>query len=247
VSLEKFKIAHDRQNSLLYWFPKICNLNIPVPRTEWVLVEGDLLQYLYSEKELPRELRNELIACGRKIGYPLFLRTDNLSGKHDWERTCYVQTENDLVEHVYALIETSACADIIGLDINAFVFREFLQLDWKFKAFEGMPVARERRYFIKDGKVLCHHPYWIEDAIAKGWHKYPLPNNWKKVLKELNKETRREVKTLTDCAAKVAKVMGGFWSVDFACSKSGKWYLIDMARGEASWHPDCRYVTPDEL
>jgi hypothetical protein len=30
----------------------------------------------------------------------------------------------------------------------------------------------------------------------------------------------------------------GYWSVDFARTRAGRWVLIDAARGEVSWHPD---------
>ena len=236
---EVLKEVYSKKNSLLYWFPKIRTLDIPVPRTKWVTVNENLAQYVYSNKGFPAKLKRRLKNCGRTVGYPLFLRTDLLSGKHNWEQTCYVKSEDELIQHVYALIEESACAGVLGLDIRAFVFREFIELDWKFKAFRGLPISRERRYFIKDGKVLCHHPYWIEDAIARGWHKYPLPANWREILKQLNVETPEEVQVLTEYAEKVAKTVDGYWSIDFAYSKSGKWYLIDMARGLASWHPKC--------
>jgi hypothetical protein len=35
----------------------------------------------------------------------------------------------------------------------------------------------------------------------------------------------------------IAEVLDGYWSVDFACDTAGKWHMIDMARGEISWHP----------
>lgn len=39
-------------------------------------------------------------------------------------------------------------------------------------------------------------------------------------------------------AASIGKRLGGYWSVDFALSQDGIWYLIDMAVGERSWHPE---------
>lgn len=38
-------------------------------------------------------------------------------------------------------------------------------------------------------------------------------------------------------AEKVAKRFEGYWSVDFARLRDGRWVLIDMALGEVSWHP----------
>jgi len=226
----------ERQTSMLYWFPKIVGLGIPIPRT--VIVETpdfDYLEYVDKPDEIPETLIQVLKSLARRVGYPIFLRTDYLSGKH--RGAPFVKKEEDLKKHVYMLIEESATAGFFGVPIKAFIIREHLELDWKFKAFNNLPIARERRYFIKDGKVVCHHPYWPEDAIT--WSKTPLPENWRQLLSELNAETEDEIRLLTSYAEKVGNALKGYWSVDFAHAKNGKWYLIDMARGELSWHPKC--------
>mgnify|MGYP000335996289 CR=1 FL=1 len=229
------------ENSMLYWYPKIKNLNIPQPRTEIVEVNESIFDLL--DGKLPRNI-DEIKRVARKIGYPLFMRTDHLSGKHEWKYTCYVETEKDLIPHISNLVESSAMAGIVGLPINALVFRELLKLDYAFKAFNGLPIARERRVFIKDGNVQCIHAYWVEDAI-RFWEAKE-PEGWRKKLRELNTVTDEEVEILTEYAEIVGQEVKGYWSVDFA--KSGeKWYLIDMAKGEDSWHPPCEYkLTRDE-
>jgi len=65
-------------------------------------------------------------------------------------------------------------------------------------------------------------------------------------LKELNTETTDEIEILTGYAEMVARVLDGYWSVDFAYGKNGKWYLIDMATGEHSWHPECKVKEASE-
>ena len=110
-------------------------------------------------------------------------------------------------------------------------------MDTGFNAFYvGMPVNPERRYFVKDGKVICHHPYWIEDAIHGS--KEELPENWKEILREMNIEEQGEIDLLTSYAEKIGKVMTGYWSIDFCRTKEGKWLMIDMAMGEESWHQE---------
>ena len=108
-----------------------------------------------------------------------------------------------------------------------------------FTAFYGeMPVNPEIRFFIRDKKILCWHWYWIEDAI-----KNPSINNWKDVMnkakeEELNPDT---LKALTNEVNLIAQWFDGYWSIDFCKGKDEIWYLIDMARGERSWHPvDCK-------
>lgn len=247
------KALFDERNSLLYWFPKVSKLGIPVPKTVWIEFPHELGRKLVGEGNID-EFKPYLKKIEQKaetLGYPVFIRTDSASHKHGWDKAAFVRKKSDMLNHIIDTIEFNEMAGFIGLNYKAIVVREFLELDWRFKAFHGnMPVARERRYFVKDGKVLCHHPYWIEKAIATahkgegtrsflGYLPHKLPNKWKEMLAELNEETESEVKLLTVYAEKISAVVDGYWSVDFACSREGKWFLIDMANGYASFHPDC--------
>ena len=217
------------KNSMFYWYPKIKNLDIPQPKTIMIEAKKDT------------NLKEQLEKAIDEIGIPCFLRTDQTSNKHDWDETCYVTDKEKLPEHIEAQIYSNFI-----LPCNGFIFREFLDLNYSFKAFLGMPVAKERRYFIKDGKLQCRHPYWPEMSI-RFWFDTKEPKNWKKQLALLNTETTKEVLTLTKYAQKVADIFSGYWSVDFAEGKDGTWYLIDMALGEDSFHwLDCKYC-PDEM
>lgn len=161
------------------------------------------------------------------------------SAKHSWEGTCLVPDREILFQHIGSLIDSTLTVGMFGeLDSNALVFREYLPLDSAFTAFSGLPISRERRYFIRDGKVECHHPYWIQYAIERSWRP-PSEENWKKLLAGLNLENETEIKTLTSYAEMVGEVLPGYWSVDFALGRRRvTWYLIDMAEGEKSWHPE---------
>lgn len=226
------------KTSMLYWWPKVKSLDIPAPRTEIVEIPYNHLAAMLDDKRLPSGYEESIIKAGEKIGYPFFLRTDMASAKHQWERTCFVPKVEELFRHIWALIDTTLAAGMFGeLDPNALIFREYLLLDSAFTAFNGLPISRERRYFVRDGIVECHHPYWIEDAIAKG---YPPPSDkdWQQLLAVLNQETPDEAGILGPYTSSVGKTLDGYWSVDFAMSQDGIWYLIDMAVGERSWHPE---------
>lgn len=233
------------KNSLLYWYPKIKKLPIPMPKTVIVKIPFENFLNFLDDPSALKDYQKEIILAAKKVGFPLFLRTDLASGKHDWLETCYVEKPEKLMRNIYGVVEANFTADPVrhplGLPCQALVFREFVELDCKFKAFNGLPIARERRYFIKDGKVMCHHPYWPEDAI-RFWRETKEPDNWKEMLAELNLERPREIKLLTSYAEKVAEILEGYWSIDFAKAKTGIWYLIDAALGEESWHPKCRKV-----
>ena len=230
---------------MFLWYPKTKDLPIPQPKTVMVKMPfNTLFRFAEQGEPIPDLYRNRIEKAAKEIGFPLFLRTDLASGKHAWKDTCYVPQLEDLYQHIQGVVESNDCADILGLNYSGLAFRELIETDWAFKAFWGeMPVARERRYFVEGGKVLCHHPYWIEQAIAEwaeGWSKPNLQQDWRQVLSELNTETPDEVKLLSGYAEQISAVLDGYWSLDFAHGRDGTWFFIDAAVGSHSWHPeDC--------
>ncbi|MBU0894480.1 MAG: ATP-grasp domain-containing protein [Nanoarchaeota archaeon] len=232
------------KNSLLYWFPKIKNLEIPIPRTEIIrLNDNEKKEYYEGEGDffnldrIEREVRHLIES---KFSLPVFLRTDELSAKHSWKDTCYLNNFSELKNHLAELVIHNKLADFLGLPLEAIVVREFIPMDTGFNAFSGeMPVNPERRYFVEDGKLLCHHAYWIEKAVEKGTLSTLLPENWKAIVSKMNYEGE-EVNLLTQYSKKVSQNVYGYWGVDFCKAKDGRWILIDMALGNDSWHPfDC--------
>lgn len=229
-------------NSMLNWYPRIKDLEIPQPRTVMIDVRDVLQTYDEGDAEAIMDLVDKSKGEIRKLGggYPLFLRTDKLSGKHDWSRTCFVKTEKDLQSNIVGLIEASYNCDIIGRPVEALVFREYIKMDSAFRAFGGLPISRERRYFVECGKVICHHPYWPEGAIEfYKWMQVEEPFAWKEALKLLNTESKTEIGLLSTYASQVSNVLEGYWSVDFCRAANRIWYLIDCALGGDSWHPEC--------
>lgn len=235
------------KDSLLYWFPIIKDLPIPMPKTFWVEIPYDVFcEWMYLDfdergKKLKIEAYAEqIISKAREIGYPLFLRTDQASGKHSWEKSCYVEKEEDLFNHIYEVVEFNFIADIIGLHCDALVFREYIPMASQFTAFWGkLPINPERRYFIRDGIVECHHSYWTADSIEMSKAE-PSRVDWRQLLDKMNEESDEEIKLLTQYAIQVAQILPDYWSVDFCKARDGRWILIDLAEGDKSWHPkDC--------
>lgn len=229
------------ESSMLNWYPKVKDI-LPTPKTIMLRLSGrehTQLWGMLDGKPLTKTTKNQILIHAHQIGFPLFMRSDMGSGKHDWQDTCFVEKEEDLLTHLYSLVEWHACCDFFGKDFSALAFRELLPLQSEFTAFAGMPVSVERRYFVRDGEVICGHPYWPEAAIRG----YNLPADWKDRLARMNTETEDEICLLAVMAAKFSRVIPGYWSVDFAKSRDETrgyegWYFIDAARGEISWHPD---------
>lgn len=169
-----------------------------------------------------------------ELGWPFFLRTDYFSSKHGWKDTCFVSRPLDVFGHMCKIAEDGSIVDLVGLPSDMWILRKMIPTIPAFTAFRGdMPIVKERRYFVQDGKVLCHHPYWPRDAFTG---KVSV-GDWMQRLDKMNYETKDEIEFLSKLSSKVGVAVGGSWSIDWLWSKPEKrWYLTDMAEAEQSYH-----------
>lgn len=228
-------------NDLGWWWPLVVAAGVPAPRTAVVRTHLDLTRLLEGKAPLdgfPGFVKALDAAAHRVGGYPVFLRTGHMSGKHSWRDTCFVASRGDLGRHVAALVEESELADLVGFPVETWAVREFLDIGAEWTAFRGMPVGRERRYFVsRAAGVRCHHPYWPADAIED----HTDMADWGKRLVALNEEPAEEVERLTALCGLVRPFLLGAWSVDWLyVPKRDEWLLIDMAMASQSYHwPGC--------
>jgi len=236
-------------NSALYWFPKIEQVGLKVPKTVFVTYNhNEWLDAVESEndsyKSVIEKTMLEIEASAQEIGYPVFFRTDQTSAKHSGVEAYLIKNKNDILRVVSATVEDNELKLWMSPDQpQAFMIREFINLDAPFIAFGGHPIAREWRYFTYNNEVLCKHFYWPESAIkfyTEEYHSGREPDNWKQLLTDLNTPIpnldQEAISTALSCDDH------NFWSIDFAQDKSGQWWLIDMALGEKSWHPECQIL-----
>lgn len=224
-------------NDLADWFPVIQSTGVDVPKTIIIKTEIDLFSIL--EGEIPigyGHFLNEMKSAALAIGYPLFLRSGMTSAKHDWSSTCFVKKESDLEKHIGAIVEFSECCDFFGLPYNTWALRELLPTKSQFVSFSEMPITREFRYFIEGGRVICHHPYWPDEAFVEQLNSTA---NWPALLREMNQETPEELSELATKSELVSRSFDGAWSIDWLETERG-WVAIDMASAKTSWHwPRC--------
>lgn len=227
------------KNSMMYWYPRVKELDVPQPNTIFIST-GEDWEELRLVAEGQKELRNmsEIHEACRSIGYPVFARTDQMAAKHSWNRTCFISGEDVLRDHIANLVEGTLDCDMIGRIVRGIAIREYIEMESAFTAFNGLPISRERRYFLRDGEVICHHPYWPEESIWFGVGQKE-PTDWKHALSRINYESFDEIDTLTKYAGMIGSTLEGYWSIDFCRGRNGDWYFIDCALGENSWHPDC--------
>ena len=148
------RIQLGKDSSMLLWYPKIKDLPIPQIKTEIVKTGyKPLYEWLVKQIPISDQVLNQLYKAMDDIGkFPMFMRTDQASGKHNWKRTCYLQSKNKLLENLSNLIEEHEMQNMAGeLGYEAVVFREFLNLETAFTCFYGdFPVNKEVRCFIRD-------------------------------------------------------------------------------------------------
>lgn len=138
------------KDSLLFWYPLIKDLPIPIPKTSIrTLAEREKSQFGnwiegQDSKEITQVLR-DLRAIIQECGYPVFIRTDLASGKHSYKDSCFILSADKLERNLAEVIEFNYCADIMGLPFEAIIIREFIELEAPFTAFWGnLPIAKER-------------------------------------------------------------------------------------------------------
>ncbi len=231
-------LMEEEPNSMLYWLPKLRKMDVRIPTT--VIVKAEMFPDDEDGNVLIGYNEDHVEEDADKLGYPVFIRTDKASAKHDFEDISKVKEEDNIHGKIHMLADDNLSKGVFGIEFNAIVIREWLDIKHEFKAFHGnLPVGYEIRAFIRDGEIECKHYYWIKDAIEKSSFK---PENWEEKWKKAKRETMKRWDEVEDTVLQIAQEFDGWWSVDLALTEEGKWYVIDMAKGEDSFHPpSCKY------
>ena len=76
------------------WFPMLAVSGVPVPKTEIIAgAPADLLAVLDGKPVTGLDgFIARVCTAAERLGYPAFLRSGHLSGKHGWRRTCTSRT-----------------------------------------------------------------------------------------------------------------------------------------------------------
>lgn len=236
-------------NSATYWLPKLQEdtmLSSHVPRS--TLVPYDHVSVICAMEGGGEYAGWDSVVqavkdAAREIGWPVFIRSCLASAKHDGPNSYRADQPADIPRVLSHTAEDNELKFMFQSGPEAFVVREYLDLEAPFVAFHGLPVSREWRFFASTAEILCAHPYWPEEAI-KFYPKSVEPDNWRPLLAELHEHPKREewiaLETMAIKAAGLCDTAPS-WSVDFAKDTSGKWWLIDMAIMGQSWHwPNCK-------
>lgn len=244
--MEMWKFSGDERNSMSYWWPKIRDLAVNQPHTIRIDINrkaaySALMDHEYNDwaKETLKRLEQLLQLKADMFGYPVFMRTSEVSGKHHWEDTCFVANRDIIIKNFWTLLEENYLA--IDRIPDAIFLRQFIPMESYFTAwYHNFPVNKEVRTFIRDGRIECQHPYWPKGAMEQG---KPSDPDWESKFEKLRNITPMDAGEINGIVDQVRKVFNeDWWSVDCSKGKDGKWYLIDMALGVVSAHFDCEHI-----
>lgn len=252
-------------NCMSFWYPKLLASGVPTPETIMVDAPSDLMDIM--DGHTPDgfdDFKAKLTAAATQIGYPCFLRNSYTSGKHDWNRTCFVEKSSDLIQHVACIIDYAESASMFGMpDYKVWAVRKYIPLiKAKIETRRGMPITKERRYFIESphecdlAKVICSHSYYPLNAVldmltypqlkrlyGEDWdgmeERDPVKSEVALIEAELakvNTPSQEDIEFLGKKSVHVASFFGGQWSLDWAQGEDGVWYALDMALAKDSYH-----------
>jgi hypothetical protein len=228
------------RNCLSYWFPKLKYAGLPVPETRIIAAPKDgILGVIDGEtpKNWHRFIGDIASGISEIGGAPCFLRSGQTSGKHEWARTCYLPDADPetISQHVVAIVEFGELVSFIGLPTDIWVVRKLIPTTPLFTAFRGMPIVREFRVFVEDGKIACFHPYWPSKSVDG----HTDDQNWRAKLREASC-LAGDYETIFDLAERAGAALPGAWSIDVLQGSDGAWWVTDCADAGSSFHwPGC--------
>ena len=140
---------------------------------------------------------------------PVLVKDYVKSRKHEWDDACFIRAADDRaeVEHVAGNFIERQSDDLVG----GLVFRAFETLvGLGVHPQSGMPLAREWRRFVVDGRVLAGAPAWELPDLG------PPPPEF---------------------AALARRVPSRFFTLDLAERVTGEWTAIELGDGQVAGLP----------
>lgn len=235
--------TRDAENSIAFWFPKIRDCGIAVPRTMLFDTPPELFQAFYMSN--PKQDMARIQAFVEDAVLPavrqerlgrVFLKNGCLSDKFHASDGCLADAGNMASALVHIMQAAMECCGFQYDGTDVIAVRERIRHDPRKTAciYHGLPFRTEYRAFydFDDKKLLFVHDYWDKDYV------YPhLRDRTDKVVYDAcypEVRARHEAhvnevsKLMTDAMGRV-EGMSGSWSVDVLEDEDGKFWLIDMA------------------
>ena len=257
--LDNYNRSNENKNNFSYWFPKIKDCGIAIPKTFYakvpIEVYKDLLHSLDNDDLKLSNLQNflsEIIDQAVKNGFTynskIFVKNAVFSDKFNFNNSCRTSLNKEkLLKSILRITYDSECCGAMGE--GEIVIRELIDYDKDTIAtiYNGMPLRPEYRVFynFKEHYVFNIVDYWDYNYVYKNLYNYNDRIVFKATKKERKKEWNRyynQVKETCESYLNNVKsfeedinnnIIPEIWSVDFMVAND-KIYLIDMALGYCS-------------
>ena len=239
-------------HNVSYWFPKVANCGIKVPKTFVKEIPVELFGHLFidhPEKDIDciyNWVKNELIpSIPDELRGLIFIKNGAFSNKFDFS-TCSIRCNPLEIARSIAEINYASLMFDTGGNTEI-VIRERIPYDEQktMTIYNGMPLRNEYRVFydFDNRKALYVANYWdwnyCHDSISRNATDKLV---YEKVYNELHAHylfTHERVLKLVEEHMQDVD-LSGIWSVDILEDEQGKFWLIDMALGyrSAYWNPE---------
>lgn len=171
---------------------------------------ADLWNWYYDLKEHTPETWNQLVSLPDDCSFVLKGKTN--SKKFDWETDMFAATKADA-----SRVHSRLSADYM-IGAQDIYIRRYVPLKTYIKGLKGLPITKEFRFFVLNGKILSGAYYWSShvDDIDQKPDVNEVPIDW------------------------LYKVIGlvadriPFFVIDVAQTESGEWIVIELNDGQMS-------------
>lgn len=144
---------------------------------------------------------------------PIIVKDYVKSQKHYWNEACYIPNAADRA-NVIAVV--TKFLELQDADLNeGLVFREFVALEALTNhSTSGMPLTKEFRVFIKNGRVMTMNKYWDEGDYQ---NVEPVMEAFEPII---------------------PAIKSNFFTMDIAKRKDGGWLIVELGDGQVAGLPD---------
>lgn len=255
-------LSRENENNFSFWFPKVKNCGIPVPKTRFAKVPAReqepkftdrLYQAFYMEHPtddmaviqewIDRFVLMDLMKEG--LTGHLFVKNARFSNKFDARGSCNIWGLSELARAIANINYAAMCCDADGVD--EIVVREFIESDSRRTPciYNGLPLRPEFRVFYdfdKNGVIFTAN-YWDFDYVYPHLHDATDRIIFSHERDRINAAylgDRRRVQEMVWAAMQRVHGLTGQWSVDILMDEQDNLWLIDMAIAQRSSYWELR-------
>lgn len=144
---------------------------------------------------------------------PIIVKDYVKSQKHFWSEACFIPDASDSKQVAKVV---NRFLELQGKDLNeGLVFREFVELEELTNhSKSGMPLTKEFRLFVKEGKAIAQFNYWDEGDYA---------------------DTSIDLRVFQSV---ISQVQSCFFTMDIAKTIGGDWIIVELGDGQVAGLPD---------